>query len=131
MANTSTEPVGSIVAAITRLRQDTDQHQADTGELAMLSRVLLQLAVYQALQQHLQQTLEFWSQTAARVSHVQGHELVIRCADGTAASRVRFLQHELLRAVQDFANTEATDAARILLQPVSRIRVSVRCQNQR
>lgn len=92
----------------------------------MLGQLLLQQSACQKLQMHLQQSVEFWPATAVRVSHAQQHELVISCADGGAASRVRFVQNEILHAVKVFANNSSDAGARGLLLPVTRIRVVVR-----
>jgi len=125
MDKTRTEAVASIVASLTRSGLRTDQRQADCDDASVLGQLLLQQAACLKLQEHLQQKLEFWPSCAASVSHVQQHELVIRCVDGGAASRVRFMQNDILQLVLAYANASCDAGERSLFHPVSRIRVSV------
>jgi len=129
MDKSEAQAVASIVAALAQNSVGTRPEQAGSDDAAMLSQLLLQQSVCQQLQLYLQQTLEFWPQRVASVSHVQQHELVIRCADGSAASRIRFIQNDLLQAVQAYANASADGTMRALLRAVSRVRVVAGCSS--
>lgn len=130
MEKTGTEAVASIMVAMTRSGLRAGQQPTELDEISVLGQLLLQQAACQKLQQHLQLTLEFWPPAAASISHVQQHELVIRCSDGSAASRVRFMQNDILQAVQHYANASSVVGVRKLFQPVTRIRATVAAHKQ-
>jgi len=125
MDKSESQAVASIVATLTQNSAGTQPEQPGSDDAAMLRQLLLQQTVCQQLQLYLQQSLEFWPQRVASVSHVQHHDLVIRCADGSAASRIRFMQNDLLQAVQTYANASTDGTTRVLLRAVSRVRVVV------
>lgn len=125
MDKSSNEPVANIVAALCQQTARSRQQQAGADDAAMLGQLLSQQAACQQLQTQLQRSVEFWPARTASVSHVQQHELVIRCSDGSTASRLRFIQNDVLLAVQNFASTSSDASVRDTLGAVTRIRVMV------
>ncbi|MBU1188933.1 MAG: DUF721 domain-containing protein [Gammaproteobacteria bacterium] len=125
MDKSSNETVASIVAALCQQTARSRQQQAGADDAAMLGQLLSQQAACQQLQTQLQRSVEFWPARTASVSHVQQHELVIRCSDGSTASRLRFIQNDVLLAVQNFASTSSDASVRDTLGAVTRIRVMV------
>lgn len=131
------EDLLSIIDAITRRSQASKQADVKLGrsvhddnkthaDINSLGRLLLQQAAYEQLQQHLLEHLEFWSHVDASVSHIHNRELVISCSNSASASRVRFMQNDILGQLDGFANKSAAGEISCALRQVNKIRVSVR-----
>jgi len=125
MTNSDCERVSSIVAALAERQHSTDRQRANADASATLGKLLSQQDMHVKLQQYLLQKLEFWPHTAATVSHLHEHQLVIRCPDGSSASRVRFMQPDILHAVQAYSDSVSSADERSMLRAVSSIRITI------
>lgn len=125
MTDSDSESVSSIVTALIQRQYNIGRQHSDSNDSATLGQLLSQQDMHARLQQHLLQTLEFWPQSAATVSHVQQQQLVIRCPDGSSASRVRFMQPDIVRAVQAYSDSVSSADERSMLRAVSSIRITI------
>ena len=125
MTDSDSESVSSIVTALIQRQYNTGRQYSDSNDSATLGRLLSQQKMHTKLQQHLLQTLEFWPQSAATVSHLHEQQLVIRCPDGSSASRVRFMQPDIVRAVQAYSDRVPSAEERSMLRAVSSIRITI------
>ena len=125
MTDSDSESVSSIVTALIKRQYHTGRQHSGSDDSATLGQLLSQQDMHARLQQHLLQTLEFWPQSAATVSHVHEQRLVIRCPDGSSASRVRFMQPDIVRAVQAYCDSTSSADERSMLQGISSIRIMI------